>query len=386
MNNNNNNNRGHHDTDEDEDEDDDEDDEDDEDDTDYLFEAMVPASRRKVSSAEARMPKERPPPMVGGACAIIVQTMRAFPQDRSVQDVSCRALTNLTVDHCSGGGAASLHDAEKEEVPADGAAGPTGASPTTSTTTAIKPGDSSSSSSGGGSGGGGGGGSGGNASRRCGEAGACGAVVAAMRRFHTDRQLLCSGLKALVNLTCGDELNRARFGDVGAARVVVGVLLDFPKDEDLQLTGCVAVDNLARDAENKMRLQEVDALGIVVDAMRSFPFRRDLQFQASRALYFLGPIFDGNAGGSAAAASSSSFQPAAAHAVVALTSSSPRSADARAALRAAILAFPNDDELREEATDALLLGMVESSYNGIGGVGNPAFSAVVDADAIRTRH
>jgi hypothetical protein len=142
-----------------------------------------------------------------------------------------------------------------------------------------------------------------------------------MRAFRMDRDVVFSGVRALLNLTCNDATNRVRCGAVGACRAIVTALHDFPRDRDLSLFACVVVDNLSRDADNKAKLGVEGACGAVVNAMRAFPSDRDVQFQGCRAVYFL-------TGGHCAA-------------------------EARAAVRGAMRAFPDDEELVEEAADAL---------------------------------
>ena len=164
-------------------------------------------------------------------------------------------------------------------------------------------------------------------------------LVNAMKTFRGDRDVVYSGIRALLNLTCNDDANRVRCGSAGACRVVVNALHDFARDRDMQLFCCVVLDNFSRDSANRTLLQVEGAPAAVVAAMRSWPSDRDIAFQGCRAIYFL--------------------------------TSGHCAAEARAAVRSAMRAFPDDEDLQEEAADAL--GLKRQYTAGINAGRSPRF-------------
>jgi hypothetical protein len=187
-----------------------------------------------------------------------------------------------------------------------------------------------------------------NASK-CGKNQGCLHVIHALKIFVNKREVVFSGIRALLNVTVSDVNNRNDCRNQDAIQVIISCLNLYKEDREIQLCGIVTMDNLIRDVEfnlktissssttssitnnsaKKSKSKEValnkllheDACNTIVNAMKNFSLDRNIQLQGCRAIYFL-------------------------------TNGQCKS-EVRGCVRAAMRNFPDDEEVLQEASDAI---------------------------------
>ena len=119
---------------------------------------------------------------------------------------------------------------------------------------------------------------------RLGKAGACEAVISAMKAFPRYKDLQGHGCYAVTKLAYRHEHNRLLLRDCGACQAVLSALKAFPSDRRIQYLSIWSVLNLSVDSEGASILGKLGACESVVSGMRSFPTDRDVQLNGCWAL------------------------------------------------------------------------------------------------------
>ena len=113
-----------------------------------------------------------------------------------------------------------------------------------------------------------------------GEAGGCEAIVATLKAFPDDQQVQETGCWAINNLVNTSDDNRRKVSDAGGCQVIMAALGRFLDNKVIQEYGWSAVGHLAERSESKMVIAEAGGCEAVVASMKALPGNVRVQLAA----------------------------------------------------------------------------------------------------------